>query len=97
MFVFAREATRLPETPKSQSLTSPEVLTRMFVGLTSRMLGIAKGEKLGGGPRWMMLRLSLRYLRPRVVHDVTQARIFSSRIPTPVGTNLSKLPPSIFN
>jgi hypothetical protein len=27
---------------------------------------------------------------------VTQARILSSRIPTPVGTNLSKLPPSIY-
>lgn len=44
----------------------------------------------------MMLRLSFRYFRPRVVHEVTQARIFSSRIPTPVGTNLSKLPPFIY-
>jgi hypothetical protein len=35
MFVFAREATRFPETPKSQSLMSPFVLTRMFVGFTS--------------------------------------------------------------
>ena len=43
----------------------------------------------------MMLRLSLRYLRPRTVQLVTQDRIFSSRIPMPGGTNLSRLPPSI--
>lgn len=35
MLVLAREATRLPETPKSHSFTSPFVLTRMLVGLTS--------------------------------------------------------------
>jgi hypothetical protein len=38
MFVLARLATRFPETPKSHSFTEPEVLTRMLVGLTSRVL-----------------------------------------------------------
>jgi hypothetical protein len=114
MFVLAREATRLPETPKSQSLTSPLVFTRMFVGLTS-VISMGQAEKrterqglcavrndwesmgkYGGGPRWIIFRLSLRYFSPRTVQLVTHANIFSSRIPRPAGTSLSKLPPSIY-
>ena len=38
MLVLARDATRFPETPKSQSFTSPLVLTRIFVGLTSALI-----------------------------------------------------------
>ena len=97
MFVFAREATRLPETPKSQSLTSPTVLTKMFVGLTSIKGYYCKNKSDEILPRWMMLRLSLRYLRPRTVQEVIHAKIFSSRIPRPLGTNFSKLPPSIYH
>jgi len=109
MFVLARLATRLPETPKSQSLTSPLVFNSFLVVFTSWGLdggfsgvwggvvewGIWRDRREGGGPRWMMLRLSLRYFRPRTVQLVTQASMFSSRMPLPAGTSLSKLPPSI--
>ena len=44
----------------------------------------------------MMLSDSLRYFKPLTVQLVTQDRIFSSRMPTPGGTSLSKLPPSIY-
>ncbi len=52
MLVFASDLSSSPDMPKSQSFTSPFLLTRTFVGLTSTEDERKNGENGRHAPRW---------------------------------------------